>query len=71
MSEELFDRSITPKCVYCEFCGDKSESGTVCERTGKPLTDEVCRHYRYDPLRRSPVKRPRLPELSPELFSLE
>ena len=70
MSGELFDRSIQPKCRYCALCAVGGDGVLICGRTNKAVPGKPCHRYEYDPLKRSPAKKPRLPELSPELFDI-
>ena len=61
-------------CALCEFCTespDESGESTVftCEKYGAVEEDHTCRKFRYDLLKREPLKRRALPTL--EYVSLD
>lgn len=54
---KYFDKSITPKCDYCQF-GKRAKDGNkiLCEKKGLVNADYSCGKFSYSPLRRVPVK---------------
>lgn len=54
---KYFDKSIKPKCDYCQF-GKRSSAGerVLCEKRGIVNADYACGKFAYSPLRRVPVK---------------
>lgn len=55
--EKYFDKSIKPKCDYCQF-GKRAKDGNkiLCEKRGLMDADYSCNKFSYSPLRRIPVK---------------
>ncbi len=72
MKQSLLNEKISPACVYCAV-GKLSCDGTsvLCLKKGVMQPDSRCRAFRYDPLKRVPKEKARLPEYSAEEFSLE
>lgn len=68
MKRKLFGGHIEPSCEYCEHM-EPGENGEELCRKGKSF-DTGCRYFHYDPLKRKPRTRPKLPKYSPEDFSL-
>ena len=56
MSESsLFGSRIPPACKYCEFAVPSGREGfLICHKKGIVMADFSCRHYRYDPISRTP-----------------
>lgn len=57
-------------CLYCEKAVCTEEEGepvVTCRRKGKTEPGGHCLHFRYDPLKRKPKKRPRLIGLEEEI----
>ena len=52
----LFRKKISPDCGYC-IHGTKLEGGQLlCSKKGFVNSVEKCVHFRYDPIKRVPVK---------------
>ena len=70
VKKKLFGNQISADCSYCEH-GVKSRDGSYSCSQGRVLSFKGgCRAFRYDPLRRIPKTKPKLPSYSPEDFSL-
>ena len=44
---------------YCEICAHSGQSGSdqlLCPKKGFVSPDDHCRHFRYDPLKRTPSR---------------
>ncbi len=70
--KKLFGNKKEPRCETCAH-GKLSANGesVLCVQGGAlPLTHS-CRHYQYDPLRRTPKRRPLLEEYSAADFALD
>ena len=50
----LFRKAIEPSCAYCARGGAINEDQVICTRQGVVPAVYHCRHFRYDPLRRTP-----------------
>jgi len=71
MAKQLIGKDIEPKCAYCAFGETASDGQTVlCKKMGISEPDGACKKFSYDPLKRSPERRPKLPDFSAEDFSL-
>lgn len=72
MKQSLLNAKIRPACVYCAV-GKLSCDGesVLCIKKGVMQPDSHCRAFRYDPLKRVPQEKAKLPEYSAEEFSLE
>lgn len=55
--EKYFDKSIEPKCDYCQF-GKRAKDGNkvLCEKKGLVECNYSCGKFVYSPLKRIPVK---------------
>lgn len=48
-------KPIEPMCEYCERA--HTESGTlICSKKGEVSSDDSCKKFKYDPLKRVPRK---------------
>ncbi len=63
--QKLFGSEIEPKCEYCIHLPEDPD--TSCRFGSNCLS---CGHFRYDPLKRTPVCPPPLKKHSPDEFSL-
>ena len=54
----LFRRHMPPECATCSRATRLSEHDMICTRSGIVHESYKCRHYRYDPLKRTPLRRP-------------
>ncbi len=54
---KYFDKSIEPKCDYCQY-GKRAKDGNkvVCDKNGLVSPDHSCGRFSYSPLKRIPVK---------------
>lgn len=54
---KYFDKSIAPKCDYCQF-GKRAKDGNkvLCEKKGLVECNSSCGKFVYSPLKRIPVK---------------
>jgi len=54
---KYFDKSIEPKCDYCQF-GRRTKDGdkVLCEKAGLVELTHSCGKFVYSPLKRIPVK---------------
>ncbi len=68
----LFNRKITPDCVYCVHGWSIGRGEIVCEKKGISEEGLSCRRFKYDPLKRVPDYQTILPpqEHDPEDFVL-
>lgn len=71
MSKSLFDKEISPKCVYC-VTGIPTADGKeiLCRRKGVMQPDSSCKKFRYDPLKRRPDVFEIKPDYTEEDFKL-
>lgn len=60
------DDRIERFCAFCEYGtpvpGADGGDDVVCPKKGVVRADYVCRKFRYDPLKRNPKEKPRLPD---------
>ena len=68
MFTQLFSDNVRKTCEICEYIRDGVNGKKICSRTREPVPEEVCRHYRYDPIKRIPKAPPKLPEFKAEDF---
>ncbi len=67
----LFRKDITPRCAYCQLGESKSDGSVVfCPRKGVVSPMNSCRKFVYAPTKREPLRQQKLPDFSPEDFSL-
>ena len=52
----LFDRNIEPRCAYCKRGELMDEEHIICVKKGVVSPAGACRAFRYDPLKRVPLK---------------
>ena len=72
MKHSLFNKKITPKCIYCTNGTPTADNQNVlCEKKGVMLPDSHCRKFSYDVLKRTPDNQPVLPTFSAEDFSID
>ena len=72
MSESsLFGNRVAPACKYCEFAVPSGREGfLICHKKGVVMADFSCRHYRYDPISRTPRPPLELEKFEDEDFAL-
>ena len=72
MKYQLFSPEIEPCCAFCEHGRTAPDGKTVlCIKKGGVLPGDRGRKYRYDPLRREPKPRPRLPQYDQSDFEID
>ena len=71
MNKKLFNKSVVKKCDVCKY-STLSEDGesVLCVKKGILDRDDICRKFVYDPLKREPQKKAKLPEYSAAEFKL-
>ena len=70
-SKKLFNPNIEPRCCYCEHASETSDGmAMLCKKRGIMTKDYYCGKFIYDPLKRDPVRPPRLQRFDPKDFSL-
>lgn len=52
----LFRKKIEKSCSYCKFGTKLDDNEVLCSRKGLVSIDGKCRKFRYEPLKRIPVK---------------
>ena len=68
----LFRKQIQPSCSYCVHAAKLADGQILCSKKGVVPSDGKCMRFRYDPIKRIPVK-PKALDFSkydPEDFSL-
>ena len=53
---KAFDKTIMKKCEYCAF-GESLGESMLCKKHGITEKTDVCRKYKYDPLKRQPLRK--------------
>lgn len=54
----LFRKNLSKFCAHCVHAGQVSDDRMLCKKKGFVSPDGHCRRYRYDPLKRIPVRSP-------------
>ncbi len=71
MALKLFNKSIVKRCEYCRYATKYPGSDTLfCKYRGVVEASDKCRKYRYDILKRQPVKQSISDDYSKEDFVL-
>ena len=52
----LFRKKIDRSCSYCKLAGYCDETHMACQRYGIVPKEHHCRRFKYDPLKRIPVR---------------
>lgn len=52
----LFNKRTTPDCSYCKRSQDLRDGSYLCSVNGVTKPSEGCKKFKYDPLKRKPVK---------------
>ena len=52
----LFRKKIERSCTYCLYGTKLEDDQILCSKNGMRGIDESCRKFKYDPLKRVPVK---------------
>ncbi len=71
MAEKGFNKKLAKHCEYCVH-GLKfgAENEIMCKKKGITSAFDSCRHYKYDPLKREPLKAKVADNYNPEDFSI-
>lgn len=71
--KKLFDKKdITPSCSYCvhgRFAPDKES--VLCYKKGVVSLDYSCKKFKYDPLKRKPIRPRAIEKFEESDFALE
>ncbi len=71
MAKALFNKKLTKSCAWCihgktsDYCDD-----IFCKKHGVTTRVDACRHYKYDPLKRTPNRVKPSKDYSAEDFTL-
>lgn len=69
---KLFSKDVAPSCKYCAVGRLTADGeGVLCEKRGVMLPDSSCRKFRYDPLKRIPLRQSVDTAFTESDFSLE
>lgn len=72
MKYSLFNKKITPKCIYCSNGVTTADGQKVlCSKRGVMLPDSHCKKFNYDVLKRVPESQPAIPCFTAEDFSID
>ena len=52
----LFRKKIHPSCSYCVYSAKLTDGQILCSKRGLVPLDGKCMRFRYDPIKRIPVK---------------
>lgn len=52
----LFRKKIEKRCEYCRYSARLDEETVLCSRKGQRPAEGKCLRFRYDPLKRVPMK---------------
>ena len=52
----LFRKKISPSCSYCVHAAKLDGGQFLCSKKGIVAADQKCMSFRYDPIKRIPVK---------------
>lgn len=67
--KKMFNKDLPKKCEYCLNATPLgSNNEMVCKIRGIVNSDDLCRRYKYDPLKREPKKQIISSDYSPEDF---
>lgn len=57
MADKAFDKNVPCSCEYCVY-GERSPytNDILCKKQGITQLRDSCRKYKYDPLKREPMK---------------
>ena len=69
--KKMFDKTIIKKCGHCLFGTDLGDDGEIiCKKRGIVNKNDLCRKYKYDPLKREPQKQIISDNYSPDDFKI-
>lgn len=52
----LFRKDIEKRCAYCAYGSAINDTQAACSRKGVVDSADHCRHFSYDPLKRTPPR---------------
>ena len=68
----IFGKDTAKYCAFCEHSSDlKTNDEMVCVHKGVVTRTSTCKKFKYDPLKREPMAKPKLKEYSEKTFSLQ
>lgn len=69
--KKMFNKDLPKKCEYCLNATPLGSDGEmICKKRGIVYSGDLCRKYKYDPLKRTPKNTKLADNYSPEDFSL-
>ncbi len=66
--KKLFGNNIEPRCEYCRFYAKNNDGKSGCAYG--TVSEDTCKKYEYDPLKREPRTAPALPKFTADDFTL-
>lgn len=69
MKNKLFNKNIDCNCEYCDNFTDVNGE-YICKLNREINENGKCRKFIYNPLKRVPKRKPKLPEYDPNEFVL-
>ncbi|MBR4123420.1 MAG: hypothetical protein IKT93_03270 [Clostridia bacterium] len=71
MSNKVFNKKLPHRCEYCiHGIGSQYSDEILCIKRGITAAGDSCRKYKYDPLKRQPLRQKIADNYSPEDFSV-
>lgn len=71
-NKHLFGDTIEPACVYCaNGSASPGDKMIICKKFGPVAPHYKCKKFEYNPLKRIPPRRAKLPVFSPEDFEID
>lgn len=71
MSKSVFNKKLPRSCEYCIHSEQlQYEREIICKKHGVTDYRDFCRSYKYDPLKRTPIKPKISDNYSPDDFKL-
>ncbi|HHW46537.1 MAG TPA: hypothetical protein GXX17_06475 [Clostridiales bacterium] len=66
----IFNKNA-PACKYCLFSSNIENDEYLCKFRGVLKSEDNCKRFKYDPLKRVPKFQPKLEKYTEKDFSLE
>ncbi len=67
--KRMFNKDLPKKCEYClNAIPLGSDNEMICKKRGIVYSDDLCKKYKYDPLKRTPKKPKLANNYSPDDF---
>ena len=71
MAKKILGENVPPKCEYCVFSAPAQDGALLrCQKKGDVKSDDTCKKFSYDPLKRTPLRPKPLQTFSAEDFEL-